>query len=217
MNLPQQTRREDIREYYKRMDEKLRKMRNVELDLLRECIPGTEKLTRPQLLTNAANYIQQLLNPNSMAQDQVKIPGGYNRKDHRENNRVYCQGYRNVMKEGYNLLRKWVPGTSTLSRVELLKRTVKYIQELEQRSPVKKIKLETSQNDTDSAQPLRPHRSFTSEMVDGTVVASTPMEIGASESVSSEEFLRSPEELLANPEELPELNNMEDFIQWLEL
>ena len=187
------------------------------MDLLRECIPGTEKLTRPQLLTNAANYIEQLLNPNSMAQDQVKIPGGYNSKDHRENNRVYCQGYRKVMKEGYNLLRKWVPGTSTLSRVELLKRTVKYIQELEQRSPVKKIKLETSQMDTDSVQPLRPHRSFTSEMVDGTVAVSTPMEIGASESVSSDEFLRSPEELLVSPEELPELNNMEDFIQWLEL
>jgi hypothetical protein len=71
------------------------------------------------------------------------------------------------------------------------------------------------------------------EMVEGTVAVSTPMEIGASESVSSdeEELLRSPdeEELLVSPEEemellasedeeeLPELNSIEDLRQWLKV
>jgi hypothetical protein len=77
-----------------------------------------------------------------------------------------------------------------------------------------------------------------SEMVDGTVVVSTPMEIGASDEIresvilsQEEELLVSPEEmeLLVSPEEemellasrdeeeLPELNWMEDLRQWLEL
>jgi hypothetical protein len=95
--------------------------------------------------------------------------------------------------------------------------------------------------DTDSAQrePLMPHRSFidldtglisySSEMVDGTVVVSTPMEIPVSSkeekllrSPDEEEFLVSPEEemeLLASgdEEELAEFNCIEDLRQWLEL
>ena len=224
VNLPPQTRppqtRRDIREYYKRMDEKLRKMRNVELDLLRECIPGTEKLTRPQILTNAANYIQKLLNPDSMAQDQAKIPGGYNSKDHRENNRVYCQGYRNVMTEGYNLLRKWVPGTSTLSRVELLKRTVKYIQELEQRSPVEKRGIQELEQ---KIKELEKESEKKENYIKGLEAKIKELETSEEEKLlrsPEEEFLVSPEEemeLLESPEELPEFNCIEDLRQWLEL
>jgi hypothetical protein len=94
--------------------------------------------------------------------------------------------------------------------------------------------INSSQMETDISEP---------EMVDRTpVVASTPMEIGASEEIpesvivspgEEEELLASPdeeeellvspqeeEELLANPdeeEELPEFNSIEDLRQWLEL
>jgi hypothetical protein len=216
VNLRPQTLRgiQDIREYNKRHDEKYRNKRKNEMDLLRKCIPGREKLTYPQILKNAANYIQQLLNPDFMAQGQERIPRGYNIKEHREYIRKKSQDYRNVMKEGYNLLRKWVPGTSMLSRVEILKRTVKYIQELEQRSPVKKREeLETSQKDRDSAEALMPQE----------MAVSIPKPVSSEEEKllrSPEEFLVSPEEemeLLASPEELPDFNNMEDFIQWIEL
>jgi chromosome segregation ATPase len=54
-------------------------------------------------------------------------------KEHKEYIRIKSEEYRNVMKEGYNLLREWVPGTANLSRLELLKKTVKYIQELQQK------------------------------------------------------------------------------------
>jgi hypothetical protein len=134
--------RQDVREYNKRKDEEYRKKRNDELGLLRKCIPGTEKLTRPQILKNAVNYIQQLLNPDFMVQDQEMLPQTHKKdiKEHREYMRIKSDEYRNVMKEEYNLLREWVPGTSTLSRLELLKRTVMYIHELEEknRSPMEK-------------------------------------------------------------------------------
>jgi hypothetical protein len=80
VNLRPQTRR-DIREnnrsYAERKrsnEEKYRNMRMDGLNLLRKCIPITEKLTGPQILKNAANYIQQLLNPDFIAQDQEKLP-----------------------------------------------------------------------------------------------------------------------------------------------
>jgi uncharacterized coiled-coil protein SlyX len=135
-----QTQREDIRAYNRRAEEKYRNKRKDGLDLLRKCIPGTEKLSGPQILKNAVNYIQQLLNPNFMVQDQEMLRKRHKKdsKEHREKNRIKSQQYRNVTKEGYNLLRKWVPGTSTLSKIDLLKKAAKYIQELEQRSPVKK-------------------------------------------------------------------------------
>jgi hypothetical protein len=72
--------------------------------------------------------------------------------------------------------------------------------------------------DTD---PREPHRSFTdldtglcsSEIVDGTVVLTTPT--GASEAESH--ILTSQESLLASPEEqeLPEFNTVEDLREWL--
>ena len=109
------------------------------------------------------------------------------------------QRYRDEMNSRFNLLRKWVPGTSTLSRLEILKRTVKYIQELEH-----KIKeLETSQNVME-------------------IPVSSEEEKLLRSPDEEEEFLVSPEEemeLLASgdEEELPEFNCIDDLRQWLEL
>ena len=79
--------------------------------------------------------------------------------------------------------------------------------------------------------------SYSSEMMDGTVAVSTPMEIGASEEIPESNILSLEEEILASPneemellvspeeetellgsvEELPEFKWMEDFRKWLEL
>jgi hypothetical protein len=82
-----QTRREKIRENKRSHEENYRSMRKDGLYLLRKCIPSTEKLTRPQILKNAVNYIQQLLNPDFMAQDQERLPRRHNIKEHRERER----------------------------------------------------------------------------------------------------------------------------------
>ena len=130
---------------------------------------------------------------------------------------------------------KWVPGTETLIRAEILMETVNYIKTLQEeikevkkksKELEKKIKeLETSETVMDTNSALMPHRSFrdmdtgliSSEMVDGTVVVSTPME----RPVSSEEekLLRglNEGELLLSPEELPEFNSVEDLRKWLGL
>jgi hypothetical protein len=153
-----------------------------------------------------------------MAQDQVKIPRPAYIKETKEPNRVYCQDYRKTMKKGYNLLQKWVPGTARASRTEILKKTVKYIQELEKKPPVKKIELETSEKDKDSAEALIPQETAVS--IPKPVSSEEEEKLLRSSDEEEEEFLVSPEEemkLLASPEELPDFNNMEDFIQWMEL
>jgi TolA-binding protein len=111
---------------------------------------------------------------------------------------------------------------------ELLKKQENYIKELENK--IKELEKESTSQKvidtdcTDSAQPLMPHRSFTdldtglcsSEMVDGTVVLSTPMEIGASEEIRESVSPEAEEELLASDEEeLPDFNTVEDLRQWL--
>ena len=119
----------------------------------------------------------------------------------KEPNRVYCQDYRKTIKKGYNLLQKWVPGTAKLSRTEILEKTVKYIQELEK-------------THSDSAEALIPQDTSIPKP------GSSEEEKLLRSSDEEEEFLMSPEEemkLLASPEELPDFNNMEDFIQWVEL
>jgi hypothetical protein len=160
--------------------------------------------------------------------------------------------YRNDMRKGFLLLRKWVPDIENLNRLGMLMGTVEYIKELKKKiqelqnkineketpreSTLQKV-MERDTDCTDSAQrePLMPHRSFidldtglsASEMVDGTVAVSTPMEIGASEEIrelvspdEEEKLLVNPaeEELLASDEEeLPEFNNVEALKQWLGL
>ena len=57
---------------------------------------------------------------------------------HTEKHRKSNNAYNKRKMDGFNLLKKWVPGTETLSHPYILKKTAKYIQELEQRSPVEK-------------------------------------------------------------------------------
>jgi hypothetical protein len=113
------------------------------------------------------------------------------------------------MKKGYNLLQKWVPGTAKSSRTEILKKTVKYIQELEKKQ----------KSHSDSAEALIPQETAVS--IPKPVSSEEEEEkLLRSSDEEEEEFLMSPEEemkLLASPEELPDFNNMEDFIQWMEL
>jgi uncharacterized coiled-coil protein SlyX len=87
-------------------------------------------------------------------------------QDPRERNKQKNQWYRDEINSGFNLLMKWVPGTTKSSRPEILKKTVKYIQELEQRLPVKKrvIKeLEHRIKELENRQTALSHRSFTQE------------------------------------------------------
>jgi uncharacterized coiled-coil protein SlyX len=228
VNLRPQTRR-DIRENNRSRaekkrshEEKYRNMRMDELNLVRKCIPISEKLTRPQILKNAANYIQQLLNPDFMAQDQEKLPRRPDIKETKERERVFSQDYRNAMKKGYNLLRKWVPDTARSSTQELLKKTVKYIQELEQRSPVEKRGIQELEQ---KIKELEKESEKKENYIKGLEAKIKELETSEEEKLlrspeEEEEFLVSPEEemeLLASLEELPDFNNMEDFIQWLEL
>ena len=105
-------------------------------------------------------------------------------QDTRERNKQKNQWYRDEINSGFNLLMKWVPGTTKSSRPDILKKTVnyiqklqekeieraektrKYIEELEQRLPVKKrvIKeLEHRIKELENTQTALSHRSFTQE------------------------------------------------------
>jgi hypothetical protein len=155
-------------------------------------------------------------------------------KETREHLRKHNGVYRNEITTGFNLLKKWVPGTETLTRPALLMSAVNYIKELlnkvkeleKESTPLKDCETgmerdsvpNTEQNCTDSTprEPLMPEINSSPmetdisepEMVDRTpVVVSTPMEIGASEEIP-ESVIVSPEEeeeLLVSPEEEEEL------------
>jgi hypothetical protein len=159
-------------------------------------------------------------------------------KEKREYWKRKNEEYRNKKKDGFNILREWVPGTKYLTRIQLLKKTVNYIQEL-----LNKIKeLETSQKDMgrDSVPKITVHHyateqdsalrepqtspTDTSEMADlrtgpsptdhSVILKSLRNKIlgtGASEEKS--DILQ--ESLL--PEELPEFNTVEDLREWLGL
>ena len=130
------------------------------------------------------------------------------------------QRYRDEMNSRFNLLRKWVPGTSTLSRLEILKRTVKYIQELEQRSPVEKRGIQELEQ---KIKELEKESEKKENYIKGLEAKIKELETSEEEKLlrsPEEEFLVSPEEemeLLESPEELPEFNCIEDLRQWLEL
>jgi hypothetical protein len=62
-------------------------------------------------------------------------------KETREHNRKVNEGYRNDISSGYNLLMKWVPGTETLIRPDILMKTVNYIKELQNK--IKDVKKES--------------------------------------------------------------------------
>jgi hypothetical protein len=156
---------------------------------------------------------------------------------HTEKHRKSNNAYNKRKLDGFNLLKKWVPGTKTLSHPDILKKTVNYIKELlnkvnekellkESKKRVnyieeleKKIKeLETPQREPHPSEPeivLDPTGASTSMNVTTTIPEWVTLdEVGSPD----EELLANlEEELLASGEELTELNSMEDFTKWLEL
>jgi hypothetical protein len=178
-----------------------RKDMTTGFNLLKEWVPGTEKLNRSHILMETVNYIKELLNK---------------------------------VKE----LEKESPMECTPQKPTVM-----------ERDSVQKITVHhyATEQDSPPREPLMPHRSLTdlnkglisysSEMMDGTVAVSTPMEIGASEEIPESNILSLEEEILASPdeemellvspeeetellgsvEELPEFKWMEDFRKWLEL
>ena len=142
-------------------------------------------------------------------------------QDPRERNKQKNQWYRDEINSGFNLLMKWVPGTTKSSRPEILKKTVNYIQKLQEKEIEKaekttkyieelekKIKeLESSQTPHREPYPSEPHLD-------------PNMDVRTTSPTVEEELPE--EELLANLEEellasgIPDFNSMEDFTQWLD-
>ena len=127
-----QTQKKERREYWKRKNQEYRHKKKDGFILLREWVPGTKYLSRPQLLKKTANYIQELLNPDFMVEPQEMLPRTQkiDIKEMREYKRIKNEEYRNEIISGFNLLRKCVPGTARLGEIKLVEKTVKYIQEL---------------------------------------------------------------------------------------
>jgi hypothetical protein len=63
------------------------------------------------------------------------------KKETRESKRKKVEGYRKEIVSGFNLLMKWVPGTETLIRAEILMETVNYIKKLQ--NEIKEVKEES--------------------------------------------------------------------------
>ena len=135
--------------------------------------------------------------------------------DKKEYQRRKNEEYRHELNSDFNLLRKWVPDTKNLTRPQLLKKTVNYIQELQ-----KKIKeLETSQTPPREPYPSEPVKTFAITLMkkitsmDAAVqtTSQTPEEVGRAE---KELLVRPEEELLL---ESPEFNTIEEFGQWLKM
>jgi hypothetical protein len=150
-------------------------------------------------------------------------------KEARENRRRTCRSYRKDISSGFNLLKKWVPGTKELIRPEILIETVNYIKKLE--NEIKEVKKESKKRVNyieelekkikELETPPREHHPSEPEVVlDPTGVSST-MDVRTTSPTPEEELPE--EELLANLEEellesgIPDFNSMEDFIQYLEL
>ena len=152
-------------------------------NLLMKWVPGIEMLIRPQILMETANYIKTL-------QEEIKEV------------KKKCKELEEKIKE------LETSQTDTDSAHPLMP--------MDTDSPLIPLEMAVSTDTGASDSALMPHRSFrdmdtgliSSEMVDGTVVVSTPME----RPVSSEE-----EKLLLSLEELPEFNTVEELSQWLGL
>ena len=144
-------------------------------------------------------------------------------QDLRERDKQKNQWYRDEIKSGFNLLMKWVPGTTKSSRPEILKKTVNYIQKIQEKEIEKaekttkyieelekKIKeLESSQTPHREPYPSEPHLDPKTTM---DVRTTSPT---AEEELPEEELLANlEEELLASPE-CPEFNTVEDVRRWL--
>jgi hypothetical protein len=121
-------------------------------NLLMKWVPGIEKLNRSDMLMETVKYIKELQNKikelekecTDSAQREPLMPDSYptdldtgiSEKRNKEK-RVY----RKDMTKGFNLLRKCLPGTRKLFRIDMLMKTVSYIKELQNK--IKEVKKES--------------------------------------------------------------------------
>jgi hypothetical protein len=158
-----------------------------------------------------------------MLQTQKKVKRGIRTytKEAAENRRTACIRYRKDISTGFNLLIKWVPGTETLIRGEILIETVNYIKKLQNelkevkeqslkkskkrenyiKELQKKIKeLETSQTAINTA----PREIHSSPSEPEVVLASTPTGASTSSTMDAAVQTTSEAESVTLDEELPE-------------
>jgi transposase len=165
------------------------------------------------------------------------------KKEKREYWKRKNEEYRNEINSDFNLLRKWVPGTKNLTRRQLLKKTVNYIQELlnkinEKESPmectpltltgmgrnsVPKITVHHYAKEQDSA--LREPQTSPTDTSGDLRTGPSPTDhsvileslrnkiLDKGASEAESDILKNQESLL--PEEFPEFNTVEDLREWL--
>jgi hypothetical protein len=185
------------KEYHRRKNEEYRSDKKYLYNLLRELVPGTKHLSRPQLLKKTANYIQELLNPDFIPGPQEKLPRAHKKdiKDYREYRNIKMKEYRNEEISGFNLLRKCVPGTAKLTEIKLMEKTVNYIQEVLKKSPMQTL----TGLGRDSVQKITLHYY--------------PKDSARREPHSTSEAKSESQEEL--PEEFPDFNSVEEMKKWL--
>jgi hypothetical protein len=71
------------------------------------------------------------LDPEMPQTQKKEVSSGKYKTEDREHNKKRNQWYRDEINSGFNLLMKWVPGTTRSSRPEILKKTVNYIKKLQ--------------------------------------------------------------------------------------
>jgi hypothetical protein len=175
------------------------------------------------------------LDPKMLQTQPVKRGIGTYTKDAVENRRRACINYRKDISSGFNVLKKWVPGTKDLIRPEILIETVNYIKTLQ--NEIKEVKKESKKRVKElekkikelqtSQTPPREHHPLEPEVVlardpTGALTSSTMDVTSTSEGkwVTLEDvgvFIPAEEFLLESGEELPDLNSMEELSRWLEL
>jgi hypothetical protein len=120
-------------------------------------------------------------------------------RDKKEYQRRKNEEYRHELNSDFNLLRKWVPDTKNLTRPQLLKKTVNYIQELlnEKKSPMKCTPLNLTGLGRDSVPKITLHYY----PKDSEEPHTTKADLTTSPTPTEEKF--------------PDFNTVEEMKQWL--
>jgi hypothetical protein len=130
---------------------------------------------------------------------------GKDKKEKKEQKRKIDKAYNKKKADGFNLLKKWVPGTKKFSRIDLLMETVNYIKELE--NEIKEVKKESKkrvnyieelEKKIKELETPQTHPSEPEVVLDPTGVSCT-MDVRTTSPTQEEELPE--EELLANLEE----------------
>jgi recombinational DNA repair ATPase RecF len=162
-------------------------------------VPGTTRLSRPEILKKTVNYIKKIQNKEKEIEKAEKTTK-----------------YIEELEKKINELEK-----------ELLKKKVNYIEELQkkikeletsQTPPREPYPSEPSLDPTSTMDVRTTSPTAEEELPEEELLAEFNSELLASGECTEEELLANlEEELLANEEELPELKSMEEMRRWLEL